>query len=164
MTVLSKVWQKGGTGATALAGLGNVPQGYNVAKYNIDINKILNGTNNISALTIATGDQLPIMTIPAGMAIVGINAQITTAFDANGGSIALGDSTSASRFIATWTTLTANTYPIIATTANPLAFYSTADNLLLKLTGTWSTASVGAVRFVVAFRDDSADPIATTQA
>ena len=164
MAILTNAWQKGGPGATALSGLGNIPQGLCVAKHNIDINKILNGTNNIPATAIATGSQIPLMQLPANMALVGLQAIVTTAFDASTSTLSIGDGASGTRYVSGASTLTAGTVLTQAVTTNPLRFYATADQLLLTLNGTYTTASVGALRFVAVFYDASADPISTTQA
>lgn len=158
-------WQKGGTGATGgPAGLGNTMTGVNISKTVIDINKIENGTNNITAVALGAADSVVVQKFPAGTLLVGLQAIITTTVDTSTTRIDLGDGASATRFVSNYTTpYTAGSVLTQAVTTNPLFFYSTADNLLLKLTGTYTTASAGAIRFVIMTVDASADPISTTQ-
>jgi hypothetical protein len=165
MAVITKAWQKGGLTATGgPVGVGNSPSPISVAKHVIDINKIMNGTNNIAAVSLGAADQVPVMQFPAGTILLGLQAVISIAIDSSTTRIDLGDGGSATRFVSNYTTpLTLGSVLTQALTTNPLYFYSTADQLLLKLTGTYTTASVGAIRFVIYTMDASADPISTTQ-
>lgn len=158
-------WQKGGTGATGGPNaVGNNPQPLTQSNVVIDINKIENGTNNITAVALGAADSVVVMTIPANTVVLGIQAVVTIGIDSSTTRIDLGDTGSATRFVSNYTTpLTAGSVLTQAVTTNPLRFYSTADTLLLKLTGTYTTSSVGAIRFVVWTLNALADPISTTQ-
>ena len=156
-------WQKGGTGATGgPISVGNSPLPIAVSKTVIDINKILNGTNNVAAISLASGDSVVVQTIPANTILLGLQV-IVTITDAESSAVSVGDTGSATRYVNGASTLTAGTVLTQATTTNPLHFYSAADTLLIKFTGTYTTSSTGAYRFVVYTMDASADPIATTQ-
>jgi hypothetical protein len=165
MAIVGLAWQKGGTGATgAPISVGNTQMPVAVSKTVIDINKIENGTNNIAAISLGAADQVVVQTIPAFTILLGIQAVITTLVDSSTTRIDLGDSSSATLFVNNYTTpFTAGSVLTQATTTNPLKFYTAADQLLLKLTGTYTTSSKGAIRFVVITMDGSADPISTTQ-
>lgn len=158
-------WQKGGVGATGgPISVGNSPQPFAVSKTVIDINKIENGTNNIAAIALGAADSVVVQTIPANTILIGLQAIVTIGIDTSTTRIDLGDTGSATRYVSNYTTpFTAGSVLTQAVTTNPLRFYTAADQLLLKLTGTYTTASVGAIRFVVYTADASADPISTTQ-
>lgn len=163
MAVLTSAWQKGGSGATGGVGIGNLELPVSTIKYDIDINKVLNGTNNIPATAIATGSQIPMLPLPANTILLGLQAIVVTAFDASTTSLSIGDGGSGTRFVNAASSLTAGTVLTQAVTTNPLRFYSTADTLLLTLNGTYTTASIGKLRIVAIVADATADPIATTQ-
>jgi len=155
-------YRKGGTGGPL--GVGNSPLPITVSKTVIDLNKIINGTNNVAAQAITTGDAIAIQNFPAGTVLLGLQAVITTTLDTSTTSLVIGDAGSTNRYTTAYTTpYTAGSVITQALTTNPLRFYSTADNLLITLTGTYTTATQGAIRFVVYTLDASADPIATTQ-
>lgn len=155
-------WQKGGTGGPI--SVGNSPSPLAVSKTVIDINKVLNGTGNIAAIALGAADSLAVQQFPAGTILLGVQAIVTIGIDSSTTRIDLGDANTATRYVSNYTTpYTAGSVLTQALTTNPLRFYSAADALLLKLTGTYTTASVGAIRFVVYTLDGSADPISTTQ-
>lgn len=161
MTTYS-TWRKGGTGGPA--SVGNLTQTVSVSKSVLDLNKIINGTNNVAPIALATGDALVIQNMPAGTILLGFQAIITTTLDTSTTSLVIGDAGSTNRYVTAYTTpYTAGSVLPQALTTNPLRFYSTADNLLITLTGTYTTATQGAIRFVVITADGSADPISTTQ-
>jgi len=165
MTVWNTAWQKGGTGATGgPIGIGNSQLPLAVSKTVIDINKLMNGTNNVAAIALGAADQVVVQQFPANTILVGLQAIITTLVDSSTTRIDLGDGGSATRYVSNYTTpFTVGSVLTQALTTNPLYFYTTADKLLLKLTGTYTTSSQGAIRFVIYTVDASADPIATTQ-
>lgn len=155
-------WEKGGTGGPASVGNAS---GISVSKSVIDLNKVINGTNNVPAIALATGDALVIQQMPAGTILLGLQAIITTTLDTSTTSLIIGDAASTNRYTTAYTTpYTAGSVITQASTINPLRFYATADRLLITLTGTYTTASQGAIRFVVYTMDATADPISTTQA
>lgn len=158
-------WQKGGTGATGgPASVGNIQLPVAVSKTVLDINKIENGTNNIAAVALGAADSVVVQSIAANTILLGLQAIVTIGIDASTTRIDLGDTGSATRYVSNYTTpFTAGSVLTQAVTTNPLRFYTAADTLLLKLTGTYTTSSVGAIRFVVITMDASADPISTTQ-
>lgn len=156
-------YRKGGTGGPI--SVGNSPLPIAVSKTVIDLNQIINGTNNVPAQAISSGDAIAIQNFPAGTILLGLQAVITTTLDTSTTSFVIGDAASTNRYTTTYTTpFTAGSVITQALTTNPLRFYSAADNLLITLTGTYTTASKGAIRFVVYTLDASADPISTTQA
>lgn len=165
MAVVGLAWQKGGTGATGGPNsVGNLTQTTAVSKTVLDINKIENGTNNITAIALGAADSVVIQTIPANTILLGLQAIVTIAIDTSTTRIDVGDTGSATRYVSNYTTpFTVGSVLTQAVTTNPLRFYTAADQLLLKLTGTYTTASVGAIRFVIWTLDASADPISTTQ-
>lgn len=166
MAVVGLAWQKGGSGATGgPLGVGNSQLPLSASKNVLDINKIMNGTNNITAIALGAADQVVVQTIPANTILVGLQAIVTIGIDTSTTRIDLGDTGSATRFVSNYTTpFTAGSVLTQAVTTNPLKFYTAADQILLKLTGTYTTSSVGAIRFVVYTLDASADAISTTQA
>jgi hypothetical protein len=156
-------FRKGGTGGPIA--VGNAPQAVSVGKHVIDLNVILNGTNNVTAQALNTGDAIAVVNFPAGTVLLGLQAIITTTLDTSTTSLVIGDAGSTNRYTTAYTTpYTAGSVITQASTVNPLRFYSTQDSLLLTLTGTYTTASKGAIRFVWWTLDGSADPISTTQA
>jgi len=163
MTVWTTAWQKGGLGATGgPVSVGNSQLPIAVSKTVIDINKLENGTNNVSAITLASGDAVVVQQIPANTILLGLQV-ICTITDTGSSTVSVGDSGSATRYVNAASTPTAGTVLTQATTTNPLRFYSTADTLRLTLNGTYTTASKGAYLFVVYTMDASPDPISTTQ-
>lgn len=165
MTVYNLAWQKGGLAATGgPIGVGNSQLPFAVSKTTLNLNKILNGTNNIASQAITTGDAVIFQQLPANTVLVGLQVIVTITDNASS-SVSVGDSGSATRFVSAAATLTAGTVLTQAVTTNPLRFYSTADSLRMTFNGTYVAAtSVGEYRFVIYTADASADPISTTQA
>lgn len=159
-------WQKGGVGATGGPNaVGNNPFPVTQSDVVIDINKIENGTNNVTAVALGAADSVVVMTIPANTVLLGVQAIVTIGVDTSTTRIDLGDTGSATRFVNNYTTpYTVGSVLTQALTTNPLKFYTAADQLLLKLTGTYTTSSVGAIRFVIWTMNASPVPISTTQA
>jgi hypothetical protein len=163
MTIWTTAWQKGGLGATGgPLSVGNSPQPISVSKTVIDINKLMNGTNNVAAITLASGDSVVVQTIPANTIVLGLQV-IVTITDAESSTVSVGDSGSATRYVNAASTLTAGTVLTQALTTNPLHYYAAADTLRIQFNGTYTTSSTGAYRFTIWTLDATADPISTTQ-
>jgi hypothetical protein len=149
-------------GGATLIGVGQ-SQPQLVIKHEIDLAKVIAGSNNQPAIALASNDKLTIMTIPALFQLDSLQAICQTALVLGSSpAISVGDSSSDTIFVNAASTLTAGTILTQAVTTNPLKTYATADALNLKVTGGSAATATGIIRFVIRGTDLSRDPITTT--